>query len=137
MKQLINSPTRLTCSSSSTLRHILASFPDSVCRSSVVDVGISDHQLIHCTRKTAIIKRYCHKQITFRSLKNYSPEVYEVALRKLSFPKHELFDDIGKTYENFIQKVMAVSNNLEPSSSKHIKGSFDRRTGLMLKSWKK
>ena len=40
------------------------------------------------------IKSYCHEQITFRSLKNYSPEIYEEALRKLSFSNYELFDDI-------------------------------------------
>ena len=76
--------------SSSILEHILASFPDRVSQSDVVDVGISDHQLIYCTRKTARIKSYCQKQITFRSLKKYSPEAYEEALRKLSFPNYEL-----------------------------------------------
>ena len=85
-KQLIKCPTRATCKSSSILDHVLASFPDRVSQSSGIDVGISDHQLIYCTRKTAKIKSYCHKQITFHSLKNYSLKVYEWALRKLSFP---------------------------------------------------
>ena len=66
----------------------------------------------------------CLKQITFRSLKNYSSEVYEEALRKLSFPNYELFDDIDKAYENFIQKVMAVIDNLAASKNKSIKGTL-------------
>ena len=65
----------------------------------------------------------CHKQITFRSLKNYSPEGYEEAPRKLSFPNYELFDDIDKAYENVVQKVMAVIDNLAPSKNKRIKGT--------------
>ena len=80
-------------------------------QSGVIDVGISDHQLIYCTRKTATAVTtisYCHKQITFRSLKNYSPEVYEEALQKLSFPNYELFGNIDRAYENFFQKVMTV-----------------------------
>ena len=73
---------------------------------------------MYCTRKTARIKSYCHKQITFHSLKNYSPEIYEEALRKLSFPNYELFDNIDTAYERFIQKVMAVIDNLAPSKNK-------------------
>ena len=122
LKQLIKCPTRATCNSSSILDHVLASFPDSVSQSGVIDIGISDHQLIYCTRKTARIKSYCHKQITFRSLETCSPEVYEEALRKLSFPNYELFDDIDKAYENFFQKVLAVIYNLVHSKNKRIKG---------------
>ena len=47
--------------------------------------------------------------MTFHSLKNYSPGIYEEALRKLSFLDYELFDDIDKACENFIQKVMVGS----------------------------
>ena len=124
MKQLIKCPTRVTCNSSSILDHVLASFPDRVSQSGVIDIGISDHPLIYCTRKTARIKSYCHKEITFCSLKNYSPEIYEEALRKLSFPKYELFDDIDPAYENFIKKVMAVIDNLASSKNKGIKGTL-------------
>ena len=78
---------------------------------------------MYCTRKTAKIKSYCHKEITFHSLKNHSPEVYEEALRKLCFPNNELFDNIDKAYENFIPKVMGIIDNLAPSKNKHIKGT--------------
>ena len=123
LKQLIKCPTRATCNCSSILDHVLAGFPDRVSKSGVIDVGISDHQLIYCTRKTGRIKSYCYQQITFRSLKNYSPEVYEEALRKLSFLNYELFD-IDKAYENFFQKVMPVIDNLVPSKNKRIKGTL-------------
>ena len=122
MKQLIKCTTRVTCNSSSILDHVLASFPDSVSQSGVIDIGISDHQLIYFTRKTARIKSYCHKQITFLSLKNYSPEIYEEAMRKITFPNYEIFDDINTAYENVIQKLMAVIDNLASSENKRIKG---------------
>ena len=123
LKQLIKCPIRITCNSSSIPDHFLASFPDRVSQSGVTDIGISDHQLTYCTRKTARIKSYCHKQITFRSLINYSHEIYEEGLRKLNFLNYELFDDIDIAYENFIQKVMTVINNLAPSKNKRIKGT--------------
>ena len=106
MKQLIKCPIRVTCNSSSTLDHVLASFPKRVSQSVVIDGGISDHQLIYCTRKTATIKSYCHKQITFRSLKNDSPEIYEEALRKLNFPNYELFDEAMATMT--LTKLMKI-----------------------------
>ena len=81
---------RVTCNSYSILDHVLASFPDRISQSGVIDVGISDHQLIYCTRITARIKSYYHNQIIFRSIKNYSPDVYEEALRKLSFPNYSV-----------------------------------------------
>ena len=56
LKQLIKCPTCVTCNSSSILDHILASFPDRVSQSGVINIGISDHQLIYCTRKTQRLK---------------------------------------------------------------------------------
>ena len=127
LKQLIKCVTRVTCKSSSILDHVLASFPDSFSRSGVINGGISDHQLIYCTRKDTRIKTYCHKQITFRSLKSYSPEVYEEDPTKLGFPNYELFDNIDNADENFIQKVIAVNDNLAPSKNKHIKVTSQNR----------
>ena len=132
MKQLIKCPTPVRCNSSSILDDVLAIFPDKVSQSGVIDVDISDHQLVYCTGKTAGIKSYCHKKITCHSLKYYLPEVYEKTLRKLSFPNYGLFDEIGKAYENFTQKVMADIDSLAPSKKKtHCK------IGLMLKLWTK
>ena len=123
LKQLIKCPTRVTCNSSPILDHVLASFLDRVSQRGVTDVGISDHQLTYCTRNTTRIKSYCYKQITFRSLKKYSPGVYKEGLRKLSFLNYELFDDIDKAYKNFIQKVMEVIDNIALSRSKRTKGT--------------
>ena len=128
LEQLIKHPTRVTCNGSSILDHDLASFPDRVSQSGVIDVGISDHQLIYCTRKIARIKSYCHKQITFRSLKNYSPEVYEESLRKLSFPNYELFDDIDKAFKRSWQLLII----LHPVKTSALR--VHRKIGLMLKS---
>ena len=70
LKQLIKSPTRVTCSTSTLIDHILASFPSRVSQKGVTDVGISDHQLIYCTRK----------------------------ISRLEFPNYEPFDDVNGAY---------------------------------------
>ena len=121
IKQLIESPARITCSSSSIIDHILASFPDRVTQRGILNVGLSDHQLIYCTRKTTKIKRGGHKQITFRSFKNYTIDGYEKAQIKINFPEYKKFDNVNDAYSNFIQKLMEVINKVAPVKNKRTK----------------
>ena len=55
LKQLIQSPTRITCSTP-TLIDNLTSAPSKASQKGVINVGVSDHQLIFCTRKISRIK---------------------------------------------------------------------------------
>ena len=47
LTQIIKSPTRITCSSTSLIDHILASFPERISQEGLINVGLSDHQLIY------------------------------------------------------------------------------------------
>ena len=106
LEQLIKSPTRVTCSTSSLIDHILTTFPERVSQQGIIDVGLFDPQLLYCTWKFSRTKVETHKQITFRSLKNYYAEAYKEALGELYFPDYENFSDVNKAYENFIQKLL-------------------------------
>ena len=64
---------------------MLTTFPERVSQQGIIDVGLSDHQLICCTIKFSRTKVGTHKQITFRSLKNYTVEVHKEALGKVTF----------------------------------------------------
>ena len=85
LEQLIKSPTQVTCSTSSLIDHILTTFPERVSQQGIIDVGLSDHQLIYCTRKFSRTKLGTHKQIKFHSLKNYTAEAYKEVLDKVCF----------------------------------------------------
>ena len=91
LKQLFSCPTHISSCSSTIIDHILASYPDRVSQKGIIDIGISDHQLIFCIRKTLKTKTGSHKQISFCSLKNYSVVAYEEALKKVEFPNYENF----------------------------------------------
>ena len=121
LKQLIEVSTRVTCSSSIIIDHILVSFPDRVSQQDIIDVGLSDHQIIYCTKKISRIKRGMYKQIRYRSLKNYSADIYEEALSSVDFPNYRNFENINDAYSNFIQKVMGVIHLEEPIKSRQIK----------------
>ena len=118
LKQLIEVPTRVTCSSSTIIDHILASFPNTVSQQCVIDIGRSDHQIIYCTRKISRIKRGTHKQVRCRLLKNYSADIYEEALDKIDFPNYHNFENINDAYSNVIQKVMGVIDLVAPIKSR-------------------
>ena len=77
LKQFIEIPTKITCSSSSIINRILASFPNRVTQRGMLKVGLSDHQQIYCTRKINRIKGGGPKQIKLRSFKNYTIDGYE------------------------------------------------------------
>ena len=118
LKQLIEFPTRVTCSSSTIIDHILATFSNRVSQQGVIDVELSDHQIIYCTRR---IKRGTHKQIRYLSLKNYSADIYEEALGRVDFLNYHNFESINDAYSNFIQKVMGVIDLVAPIKSRRIK----------------
>ena len=121
LKQLIEVPTRVTCSSSTIIDHMLGSFPNRVSQQSVIDVGLSDHRIIYRTKKISTIKRGTHKQIRCRSLKNYSADIYEEVLSRIDFPNYHNFENVNDAYSNFIQKVMGAIDPVAPVKSRRIK----------------
>ena len=78
-----------------------------------------------CTRKTKKEKVGGHKQISFRSSKNYSVDEYEKALGKVTFPNYEKYHNINKAY-NFFQKLIEVVNNIAPLKSGRIKNTSSK-----------
>ena len=122
--QIIKSPTRITCSSSSLIDHISASLPERISQEGVTNVGLSDHQLFNCARKISRIKTgSIHKKIEFRSLKNYAVDAYKSALREINFPNWEYFEYVNPAYSGFFQKLMTVIDNVAPCKTKRVKGN--------------
>ena len=129
LKQLIEVPTHVTCSSLTIIDHILASFPNRVSQQVVIDVGLSDHQIVYCTRKISRIKRGTHKQIGCRSLKKYSAVIYEEALGKIDFPNYHNFDNIKNAQEWFdgeVAEKISVCDKLFKKFKKKSKLHIDK-----------
>ena len=123
IEQLITSPTRVTENSSSLLDHILTNFTDRVSQSGVVDTGLSDHQLIYCTRKVNRTKFNTHKCIRTRSLKNYSQSLYLEKLNEINFPDYSKFTDLNDAYSDFTGKVTSVIDQIAPIKEIRVKNN--------------
>ena len=102
LSQLIGCPTRITCNTSTLIDHILTNTQENISQSGVIDTAISDHSLIYCTRKIPKAKYNRHKEITFRSLKNYSADMFKGTLERVSFTNYENFDNPDIGYSDFI-----------------------------------
>ena len=78
LKQLIKSPTRVTCSTSILIDNILACFFARISQKGAIDVRVSGHQLILCARKISHLKiDGIYKYLNFCSFKNYIVDSYK------------------------------------------------------------
>ena len=67
-------------------------FLEKTSQSIVIDIDISDHQLIYLTQKLHRMKSITHKEIKVKSLKNYTIEsLNQVKLKNslINFPDYE------------------------------------------------
>ena len=89
----------------------------------MIDVGVSDHQLICCTRRIKRIKYNMHNQIQFRSLKNYSAEIFINALKTVQFPNYNIFSNVNVAYSDHLNKISDTINSAVPIKEIRIKNN--------------
>ena len=122
LKHIIKSLSSVTCRNTSLIDDILASIPSQLSQHGVINVSVSDHQLIYCTRKINKIKTGgVQKPITFHSFKRYTVDTYKDALKKVSFPNYELLNDVNEAYSNLFKKIRTVIDNIAPCTTKSVK----------------
>ncbi len=122
LKQLIRTGTRTAKGKTSLLDHILTNTHKLILESGVIDVGISDHQLIYCTRKKHKEKLNQHRTFTARSYKNYSPETFCSELKNITFPNYLKILDINEAFDNFSEKLLCLVNKIAPLKSFRVRG---------------
>ena len=123
-KQLINCSTRITCNASTIIDHILTNAKDNISQPVVINTAaISDHNMIHCTRKIRKTKYNKHKEITFRSLRKYSVDIYKQALERASFPNYDNFHNPDIAYNDFINRLACVINAVAPFKTVRVKNN--------------
>ena len=107
----------------------------------MIDVGISDHQLIYCTRKIKRIKHNMHNQIQVRSLKKYSAEIFTNALKTVQFPNYNIFSNVNVAYPDLLNKISDTTDNVAPIKEIKIKNNtqewFDNEVAEAIKTREK
>ena len=114
LTEIIRDPTRIPSTTSSLLDHILTNAEKKISQEGVIDVGLSDHLLIYCTRKVLRAKANMHNQVRVRSLKTYTPERFVEELKKKNFLNYNLFSDINVAYPDLVEKITTVIDKVAP-----------------------
>ena len=74
--QLTAKPTRTTQHTKTLINHILTNSTEKVIQSGVIEMGLSDHWLIYCTRKASLVKLNEYCEICIRSVNNHSNKIF-------------------------------------------------------------
>ena len=77
--------------------------------------------MIFRTRRIKKEKVDGHKQILFRSFKDYLVDEYKKALEKVTFPNDEKYYNVNKAYNKFFEKLVEIDNNIAPLKTERIK----------------
>ena len=77
LEQIIKYATCTTCSSSMLIAHIFINSREKISQSAVIDISISNHQLIYLTQKLHRMKSNTHKKEKIRSLKKLHNRVFK------------------------------------------------------------
>ena len=123
LTEIITEPTRITCSTSLLLDHILTNSSEKVSQKGVIDVGISDHQLIYCTRKIKRIKHNMYNQIQVRPLKKCRAKIFTNALKTVQFPNYNIFSNVNVAYSDLLNKISDTIDNVAPIKEIRLKDS--------------
>ena len=123
LEQLISVPARITESTATLIDHVLTNPPHKIIQSGVIEMSLSDHELIYCTQKTAKLKSNKHNELNIRTIKNYTAENFIELLNKIDFLNYQTFSCVNKAYLDFITKLITAIDTLCPSKKIRIKGN--------------
>ena len=123
LKAIIQEPNRITSTKSSLLDHILTNADWKISQKDVIDVGLSNHQLIYCTRNILKTKANMHNQIRVRSLKKYTPELLIKKLKKINFPNYNILSNVTIAYLDLVEKIFSAVDKIAPFKDLRIKNN--------------
>ena len=95
---------------------------EKVSQKGVIDVGLSDHQLIFCTRKIRRTRHNMHNQIQTRTLRNYSAGNLISTSKDIKFLNY-IFSDVNVAYADLTKKISDATDNVAPIKTLRIKNN--------------
>ena len=124
LEQLISFPARITESTGTLIDHVLTNSTHKIIQSDVIEMSLSDHELIYSTRKTTKLKCNKHNELNIRTMKNYIAESFIELLNKIDFWNYQTFSYVNKAYLDFITKLITAIDTLCLSKKIRIKGNI-------------
>ena len=112
--QLIDKVTRFSKNSSSLIDHILCNTADSISQSGTLNIGLSDHVAIYCTRKITRMKFGTHNTIKIRSMKSYSKELLLNILNQTDWSTVVNCNNVNICWMRFKKIFLNILDDISP-----------------------
>eukprot|EP00794_Sanderia_malayensis_P002144 gene2144-2438_t len=123
LKQLISSPTRITKESKTLIDVICCNETQNISLVKVIPAGLSDHELIGCSRKMHNVKLQS-KTITCHNYSNYSPNLLCDDLKTANFEDVFRATSANHAWLYLKQILVFYFNKHAPLTTKRVKGKL-------------
>ena len=145
LKQLISTPTRITRESKTLIDIICSNEPEKINSVKVISAGMSDHELICCSRKVNNVKNHA-RIITCRNFANYEQKLFCEELESMNFNQvfaSSCVNAAWSTLKNILQQCIdkhapliekKVKGRLCPWLTQEVKREMNLRDGLLRKA---
>ena len=90
-------------------------------RTGITEMGLSDHELIHCSRKKSLLKLNEHYKISLSSMKNYSDQIFMEKLRSQKFPDYLNCICFNDVYQEFVSNFLSVVDSVSSTRNLRMK----------------
>ena len=124
LHQLIMEPTRTPEHTKTLIDHIRTNSPEKVIQTGVIETRLSDHELIYCSMKVSLLKLNEHYEISFRSMKSYSDEIFKGKLRSIKFPDYSNHICVNDAYQDFFIKFLSTVDSVLPIRTLRVKSNI-------------
>ena len=114
IKQLINSPARVTPISSTCIDLVLTSHPDNITVSNVIPLGLSDHSMVLVNRKTNVHIKVPPKVSKLRNFKNFDENQFLSELFDMPWEHVQDTDDIDEAWDIWEQMFNEACDRNSP-----------------------
>ena len=145
LKQLISTPTRITRESKTLIDIICSNEPEKINHVKVIPAGLSDHELICCSRKVNNVKHH-PRIITCRNFANYDAKLFCEELNSMNFVQvfsSSCVNTAWNVLKNILQQCIdkhapliekKVKGRLCPWLTQEVKREMNLRDGLLRKA---
>ena len=123
LTQIVDSPTRVTATSSTIIDHAYTNKPENIVEVCVPCYAISDHYPVCLTRKLSNKNKSesKHKTITYRSMNNFDTSAFLSDLETQPWSTLDIFDNPNDALNFFMQMFESVLNQHAPQRCKRVK----------------
>ena len=118
---LIQDYTRVTDNSKTTIDLILTSDYSNISQSGVIDIGLSDHCMIYCTRKLKRDYIGKHNNVTFRSMKGYTKAEFIHRLSEVNWNCVSQCGNVNVAWNRFETVFVNIIDTLAPMKRARLK----------------